>query len=1193
MLNNVTQKSVVSYLPPPSVVNPLQSGAINPTVILSSTPSTLGQGNNDCLSLQSRLGDKQDLTTLGRKLDEIATRLGVNVSAPALLTALNTTTMALHPDSSYPTQSRVNVTLATFIQSQGLPLPNGHFSLTGLAHAVSHRAMEHPLGGFNGALAWPIPLSANEQRRLRAFTLDHTHHVGASPSVALTQGGILEFLRYQNAVPAATLEDPIQLLNALLGSPEAQRMGKTLQEHMQGAPTPDSAADYLLAAVTLSMDPESISTPDRNKVAGFDLASPEHYGRPASAVVERLTQHLGSEGKTSLEMAGAGAYLLLAGRAPAFLIKDLPDSVTYGSPAWLNLAVAAATIDAQTPGKVANMTFAQVMLEARSASVADPSVTERAQREALLDWGVANGVIPKKDEALYTADELTSLINQYNERIRQMADASAAMDAPLPSRNALALAELKKRFGDLGELFEQKLIDVRYRVPWLDDGQSYREDDANPHSLLDIAMMDLADPYVDYTSTDPRIPVAALNANRRFGVTQVFDRQFADVIQAKKNAIATYIKHLTSQLPLEDRKNLEYEALGLYLRPFYKSSTEGTGLEQYQKFLIKTQRNGEATAYEVDFNQGTISRTYPGLAKRRRGSSLPVDLLATHKFVPVGSETFERKTRPAGEALPDSFSTPRTQLIADAFVKHLDLDTPEIRQQALGLTTLDRHERKIDAIKEFLFDLVPFRSAIVNFQKGNYGAGTVDLGLDLFGFLTAGAGAAGKILKVGGTALSAMGKATNIVKIIGAATLTALNPLGGVGDLAVGGARFAAKGTHFLTSKGVKSIRKLRGAASSYDVLKAASKQHTLAATGTYQIASQSVQGGAVLKEGKWYAFDVEKMQPYGAPLQRFVPEAVAQDGAVKGLLDKHLLSWLATVVAPSPPTKDLPLVFQKTISQAKAIDEVAYLRGYSSGKPDAIPGYFPGMNLEQLKELSVDIHRTPEQLGSLYRAIEKKRIEISLNNSKIFSDEVSAAGGTLTPMPQGFYLSQTDVLSEGECAVLANAMALAIENHKSDTLIGNFFTAIADLNNPKSIKFRQDLSRFQGILENQVHGLQTPRQAGYQTIIDELANARSPKKLLIRDRGHVVLAGMSVQNNSRQWFYYDPNFGLVKFPTERAMRTGLENALSSGRSNVLMQPYGADRAKPEYKYAEFNELELMNSTRSVTSLHGLFDTAI
>lgn len=350
--------------------------------------------------------------------------------------------------------------------------------------------------------------------------------------------------------------------------------------------------------------------------------------------------------------------------------------------------------------------------------------------------------------------------------------------------------------------------------------------------------------------------------------------------------------------------------------------------------------------------------------------------------------------------------------------------------------------------------------------------------------------------------------------------------------------------------------------------------------------------GGAVLKDAKWYAFDVDNMRPYGAPLTEFVPGTIARDGAVKAL-DHTFLSWLGSVVAPSPPTKDLALHLRRTVTQAQALDPVAYKQGYTSGKPGTISGYFPSMNLDQLKELTITPHITPQEVGCLMRAIEKKRIETSRNNMEIFSKEVSASGGTYTPMPQGYYLSQADVLSEGECAVLANAMALALENKQEHILINNFFTAIADLSTPKSIKFRNDMSRFQGMLENNVLGQQTPRQATHDLIIDELANAQKSKKLLIRDQGHVVLAGVSVENNNKLWFYYDPNFGLVKYPTETAMRKGLDSALHSGRSSVLLKPYGADVAKPEYRYAEFNELELMSSTQSLTSLHGLFNKAL
>ena len=92
-------------------------------------------------------------------------------------------------------------------------------------------------------------------------------------------------------------------------------------------------------------------------------------------------------------MANVGAYVLLARKAPELLIKDLPASVTYGSTAWLNLSIAAATIEAQTPGKVPNMTFAQVMSAAEGASLQDLSITQKAQSAALRVWGVVNGVI--------------------------------------------------------------------------------------------------------------------------------------------------------------------------------------------------------------------------------------------------------------------------------------------------------------------------------------------------------------------------------------------------------------------------------------------------------------------------------------------------------------------------------------------------------------------------------------------------------------------------------------------------------------------------------------------------------------------------------------------------------------------------------------------------------------------------------
>lgn len=53
-------------------------------------------------------------------------------------------------------------------------------------------------------------------------------------------------------------------------------MGNALQQTMQGIDSESSASDYLLAAIALQMDPESITAPDCNSVAGFDLGGDTH-----------------------------------------------------------------------------------------------------------------------------------------------------------------------------------------------------------------------------------------------------------------------------------------------------------------------------------------------------------------------------------------------------------------------------------------------------------------------------------------------------------------------------------------------------------------------------------------------------------------------------------------------------------------------------------------------------------------------------------------------------------------------------------------------------------------------------------------------------------------------------------------------------------------------------------------------------
>ncbi|MCK6189221.1 hypothetical protein [Pseudomonas sp. EYE_354] len=1125
---------------------------------------------------------------------------------------------------------------------------------------------------LGGALAWPMPLNIDQQKRLHALTLSHVHALGDRPTVSQIPGGVLAFLRYRQPLAAQAQNDPAKILEALIDSPQASLMGRALRQGMQGIATDSSDTDYLLAAITLQLDPESISAPRRNTVAGFDLASDTHWGKRASTVVDGLANHLSATGKTSASLAKAAAHLLLAQRAPVFLIKNIPDTVTYGSQAWANLAIAAATIEARTPGKVANMTFADVMGEAESAALVDPAITQRAQAAALLDWGEANGWLVKKAGIDYTPAQLDSVRTAFNRQLEVRLSASKALENEIPTRKALALAKLKERFGDLGELFEKKVLGTdQYR------GDASQTGLVGLHSLLDIAMMDLPNPR-PFTCDDPQIPVEALNNNPTFGVQQAFELKFEGAIREKKAAVNTMIRHLISQLPLEDRQHFEFGKINFFQEGSYELGTgffDSSNASTEAGLVIKTQLNGQSRAYEINFNKGTIERT--GLNRAQNQESRQSKRMSTTKtYVPrVGADDLARE-RPVNPASMYSFNSNRSYLIADAFVRHLQLDDPAIKEQARGQTTLDELQGGPKPLSEFLLNLIPFRSAIVNFQKGNYGEGAADLALDVFGFLTAGAATAGKLINIGRSAISSGAKALKAGKVIGAAAIGVLNPLSGLSDLAASGARLAGKGGGYLLSKGIEVVNTLKGASGSYDLLKAASRQHKVAAVGSFKVAEQTVAGGAVLRDGKWYNYDPVRQQPYGAALEGFVPSVAAHEGEVKAIVDSWFGKMIASVLAPVANNPNYRKDFIAAIANAKAKDNAAYIKGQNTGKPEAIFGYSPAMKVEELKrlavaeqrspeelgclvkridelevlperletarltaktldldaykkgynsgrpdtisgfsetltnaqlaELAIARGRTPEEIGQLFRYMENRRITISQQNFQVFKDEIAAAGGKTIPLPQGFYLSQASVLSEGECAALSNVMAAAIKHGKQETFMRNLYASMVPTLTPDEIlalrktdpakavaeqtraakvaRFHEQLSELQNILGSNFHLGMQERLVPYTELISELANASRSRTLLINGPGHGITAGVTVSQGKKEWFYFDPNFGKAAFTTEAQMRAGLESTLKSGLSKHVMPHYGTDPSVPHYKISNFDEVELNIMTRSLNS---------
>ena len=666
---------------------------------------------------------------------------------------------------------------------------------------------------------------------------------------------------------------------------------------------------------------------------------------------------------------------------------------------------------------------------------------------------------------------------------------------------------------------------------------------------------------------------AELNANNKFGVIDRFNQQFAAGIENKKTAVATTIKHLIAQLPLEDRKNFEFGDLSFFQTLPYELGTgfvDKTRRQATSELLVSIQRDGVTTAYAINFDKGVIAPV-PDWQAAARESRVGNVVYKTAAFVGVDGAAFGAQT--GSGSVPDSFASQRTQAIADTFVKHLDLDRAEIKAQARGLTTEDQRLNIAGGVGDFLLNLIPFRSAIVNFQKGQYGEGAYDLALDVFGFLTAGVGTFGKAVKIGGSAASAAAKAFKVARVIGAATINALNPLAGFGDMAAGGFTLLGKGAKFVSAKAFKAVNTLRGATGNYDLLKAVSKAHGPTLIGTFKMGDVTTEGVAVLKNDRWYKYDHVANKLYGSPIDDFRPR-----GTLNGSAELESLQLF------------------KNLSGARAPSNYpAYTRGYKTGSLDALPGYQAGMGSEQLRALAAASNRSPEEMGTLYRELKKAYIEDAKYTSALLTHDVAGPGVKVTQSSQIYYNAQVDIPSIGECAGMSYAMAMAIHAGKEEQFLKNMLKAADVPGTPGADKFIKDLRELQARVQTPAtyHYGVPPATVSYQNIIDNLADFKASTTVRIGTHDHAMLAGVRIESGKKEWFFYDPNSGLVKFNNAMSMREGMEKVLNSGAiaatNNTLRSPTGARY----YTVSKFAPSDVNRPGIDATAVENLSDIAL
>ncbi|QJI29362.1 sugar-binding protein [Pseudomonas sp. ADAK18] len=811
-----------------------------------------------------------------------------------LASRLTTLSLPVCEDSTYYQKHKLTpanyvVSLHTYLSGSGLSAPKTLDELLALYQVAIKHIQIHPLGNFSGALSWPTPMAVQDQQAI----IDLLNAPGSTlPGLPLTdkKGGALGYLLSGSNLSDNDLKKASNATETLLASAKAQALGKAIQTHLGGIATNTSVNDYLLAAIHLGLDPESLNNAARNSVAGFDLGQRQHWGKSAAAVIESLSRHLVKEGRASPPSADLAARILLARTAPEHLVKDIPPSVTYGSIPWTQLTIAAAKLEAQSPGRVLTMTYSEVLTAAEAA--VDAQRIQPIQREALNNWAAVNGLL-NTDPAPTDAEIRRSFITQQN----AVQDISIALATPIPDREAMGLELLRKEFpGAEDRVFKVKNI-LKAR---LHEGRPGRA--PGEYSMLDIVMQGdrvTHDDNEHWVTNDKRIPIQAFcdkSASGKLTVEDDFTKRYTSAIEDQVNGHTGLTKYLISTLPPEDRKNFEYGQLEFFHTNEYKIGTDFWTKSLTTKghtLDVKITRDKQVNVYRIDTRAGTITKenylsdgySPPYKLETRNASTLK----KTVSFNPFPDDhTEQSKEKKTVSQTPQVFDSERTNYIAKVFAHSLDLHGDDLLQHARGVTSYDKDIADNKAVRDFFLNLIPLRSAIVNFTQGNVAEGVFDLGLDVIGLLSLGTGKAaqaGKVLAKGVTSVNAASKA---VRFLGTVAIEAVNPLSGAGGML----REAGGLIHSGARLGREAVNVLKGASGNYDLLKAAGTQHGLAAVGSYKVADHSLEAGAVFRDGNWYAYDVAKGKPYGAPLNDFQPRVAAAAGEVKVLDTPELLGY-------------------------------------------------------------------------------------------------------------------------------------------------------------------------------------------------------------------------------------------------------------------------------------------------------------
>lgn len=440
-----------------------------------------------------------------------------------------------------------------------------------------------PLGDYGALLPrdWkPGTLTADDQK-----------HMGTMADIRLRGPLARGFSALSGVTLQALQADPQAHLDRLLDSPDALAFGEQMAGALrwqvgQGANStlPRTLLQQLVtAAIKLHVDPSMSDKP--GEVAGYSIYQPTNMGRSFSQVRRDIERHLQHNKGLEPKLAVLAAQVCLAQAAPEMLVRDVPESVSIGTPAWMELRLGCALADHNAPGTSRTMNEQQVtdLTTLEPVSDAQATLMQLNALKVIVDWGVLNGCIRQRSDGEYSSGDIQEAARVFFRQREDVATAFTAASSELPTRKALAIKELLRV---LPGITQAEVEGMTVHVASAEDRRNLPISEPRTRSLVETYMTgDLAPGKWVLSDDMPAFPAAAKTPYQHARPPQVTEAARArldtrirrlpeldkllenSVLQHRKklqDAYATKLKLMFAELPLEDRKLLELGKVELF-----------------------------------------------------------------------------------------------------------------------------------------------------------------------------------------------------------------------------------------------------------------------------------------------------------------------------------------------------------------------------------------------------------------------------------------------------------------------------------------------------------------------------------------------------------------------------------------------------------------------------------------------------